>query len=114
MRRWRPYLLARERDALLLCLVNHQLHIRKDAADFLSFGHLIALAPELFGGLADGLDESEFLHVPRRPLLPLGGRQEGLASGGTELTSCYHFPPSMVVRPGSHSFLKTLFTKPVA
>ena len=57
---------AGQGDALFLSLVDHQFHVGKDAADFLSVRHGVALAPELLGCLPDGLDEAELLHVSRR------------------------------------------------
>ena len=46
--------------------IGHEFHICQDIAGILSFGDFITHFPEFFRGFPYGLDESEFLHVPRR------------------------------------------------
>lgn len=58
-------LAALEPDALGSRLVEHQLHVGEDVARVLSGSDAVAYVPELFRRLADGLDESEFLHIAR-------------------------------------------------
>lgn len=58
-------LAALEPDALGSRLVEHQLHVGEDVARVLSGSDAVAYVPEFFRRLADGLDESEFLHIAR-------------------------------------------------
>ena len=55
-----------ELDAVLPGFIVHQLHIGEDIGRILADGNAVALGPELFRRLADGLDKAEFLHIPRR------------------------------------------------
>ena len=59
-------LAAPERDTRLAGLVEHQLHVCQHVAGILPDGDSVAHLPEFFLGLADRLDEPEFLHVARR------------------------------------------------
>ena len=55
-----------ELDAVALSLVEHEFHIREDVGGVLADGDAVAHPPEFVGRLADGLDETELLHVARR------------------------------------------------
>ena len=50
-------------DAVRAGFVEHEFHVGEDVGGVLALGDAVALGPELLGGLADGLDEPEFLHV---------------------------------------------------
>ena len=57
---------AVQADAARAGFIEHHFHVGKDVAGILPGGQSVAHLPELGGCLADGLDESELLHVPRR------------------------------------------------
>ena len=59
-------LAAFQADAVVLRLIEHQLHVRKNVAGILAGSDAVAHFPELLRRLADGLDETEFLHVAGR------------------------------------------------
>ena len=58
-----PELLAAQPDAGLVGLVKHQFHVGKHVTCVLTDCDAVTHPPEFFRRLADGLDESEFLHI---------------------------------------------------
>lgn len=57
---------AGERDMVLLCFIQHHVHIGKNAVGILAHGKLPVFIPEFFFCLSGWLDESELLHVAGR------------------------------------------------
>ena len=54
-----------ELDPVASGFVEHEFHVGQYIGRVLAYCDVVAHPPELFGGLAYGLDESEFLHVSR-------------------------------------------------
>ena len=57
---------AGERDMVLLCFIQHHIHIGKNAVGILAHGKLPVFIPEFLFRLSGCLDESELLHVAGR------------------------------------------------